>query len=480
MALDVIADKLEAYRSGRAVLRTATQRVVIQPHARVLCPIAMSGEDTTIHIIAYGHVNANPSFLSVPDPRNRDAQYRLFARMGGYLDRYFTACWRANTYPQIWVSTGSVAGHLDVIADRLRFSGYEVMAKRFGELLYYFTERYPIDGQQSLHDAASVLSRHWAIPQDEAENQHLLTVLTAISPPLGTNLMAAIARAEEIPMAANTNPEFDNIVLAPLVGDYNRARREGASLAVLELRAKLIETELKTVAGPIYRATRRAIELLRAQSLPALPALDEMERREKDIFSRYMNYLDSGGRLPRTDRPKAAAFGLTTREDAAQNLRAALVEGDRVERAKARLRGHVLTGEVAGGRRLRISPYRSRYIFRLRSRQAALPIRLGDELYWCDDPRLRVLVARIKRVGGQTHVTLELLGGMKAVGLPAVGTSMDFTHCVADWNRLWQSRDKLKRRLAVTPFTHDSTPLSGGSTASASPADPLAEVEALR
>jgi len=79
--LDLVA-RLLAFEGGRAVRIASRLQVSIQPDALVLCPLAMSGEDTTIHAVAVGRVGGTAEFRSVPDPRFRDDQFGLFAWLG--------------------------------------------------------------------------------------------------------------------------------------------------------------------------------------------------------------------------------------------------------------------------------------------------------------------------------------------------------------------------------------------------------------
>ena len=115
--LDLVA-RLLAYEGGQAT-RIVTHRLVdIRPDALVLCPLAMAGEDTTVHIVAIGRLGCPPEIYCVPDPRVRDDQYDLFAWLGTRIEAHFEASRRAGKYPQIWVSSGAVADHLDTLADR--------------------------------------------------------------------------------------------------------------------------------------------------------------------------------------------------------------------------------------------------------------------------------------------------------------------------------------------------------------------------
>lgn len=478
--LDLLA-RLLAYRDGRAYPQASHRQVSIQPDALVLAPLALAGEDTTIHIVAYGPVGRAPRVLCVPDPRKRDNQYGLFAELGADIEGYFRRCRDAGRFPQVWVSSGPVAAHLDTLADRLRYNRLTPSVKRFGELLSYATGRLPVAGQQALPTATGALKLHWATGQQDGEDEHLGALLTWLEPPAGRSILAAVAAAELEPMGVKTDPDFDRDVLAPLVGAYNEAARAGASAAALRARARVIRDALEPVVRRIYEATQRAVALLRATGLPPLPDLPAMEAREAAEFESFMAARDAAIPLALRDSPKAAAFGLAGREHALETVEAAVLLGDRVARARGRLSGRVLLGEVENPRSSRTGPRSFVYRFDVSSRQRVLHLRRRDELCWVDDPRLRVVVEDVRRDGGMTRVTVRLLAGQRAVGLPPRGATLELVESVPKWDDIWRVRGHLKTVLAVTPWTH----ADGGIPAPAAPArpappDPLAAVEALR
>jgi hypothetical protein len=264
-------------------------------------------------------------------------------------------------------------------------------------------------------------------------------------------------------MGVKTDPEFDARVLEPLVAAYDRATRgPTASPAVAKNAARSIRQVLEPVTQRVYAATQRAVTLLQTSGLPALPDLPEMERREAAEFESFMDTLDNGRRLTRRDGPRAAAFGLSAREEARENREAASVLGDRVARARGRLTGRVVVGSVENPRRVRIGPRSFEDRFELRSVQRILHVRLRDELLVVDDPRLKVLVEEVRRDGSSTVLGLRMLSGQRAVGLPAAGASLELVDGVPKWGDIWRVRGHLKKLLATTPWTHrtDGTPAS--------------------
>ncbi|HKC76166.1 MAG TPA: hypothetical protein VKF37_18495 [Chloroflexota bacterium] len=112
---------MEALRRGRAVRITSHRHVAIQPHALVLAPLVLAGEDTAVHILALGGLGQPARIRYVADPRQRDdLNTRLVAWLSHRLERYYAQCLADGTYPQLWVSSGAGARLLDVLPDRLR------------------------------------------------------------------------------------------------------------------------------------------------------------------------------------------------------------------------------------------------------------------------------------------------------------------------------------------------------------------------
>ena len=480
MSLDLnLIARLRAWEYGRAQLFASHCKIAIQPHAMMICPIAMAGEDTATHIMAVGSIGQPSEIYFVPDPRRRDDQNALFVNFGARLELYFQDCRNRRTYPQIIVSSGAAASHLDILSERLRFNKLDARIRRVGELLAYATERYPIDGQQAMHTATSALRQHWATGQDTGEDEHLLATLTWIDPPADRDVLEAVAEAEHTPMGINTDPMFDRETLAPLVDAYNEAFVAKASDATLDTLARQIQDELEPIVSSIYEATQRAIALLLNMELPWLPSLIDLERREAEEFENFMLGRDMGHFIPLSDSPKRAAFGYAAREDAAENLEALLLLEDRVARAQGKLEGRVLVGQVENPQVEHIGPRNFIYRFQLKSNQSVLRVRRRDELSWADDPRLRVIVEDVRREEAITTISLKIIKGQRAVGIPQEGMTLEVLPRVPDWNWIHRVRGHLRKRLAQTPWTHRSDSIPN-RPARNSPVDPLAIVEALR
>ncbi|MER9630979.1 hypothetical protein [Mesorhizobium sp. M0296] len=341
-----LVGRLRAFDAGRAVRAASHLQMVIQSHALIIAPLAMAGEDTTIHALAVGPVGGPPQIRVVPDPRVREEQYGLIAWLGVIIEAYFQRCRLAGEFPQIWVSSGAAAGHLDILADRLRFTRDNPPIKRVGELLTYATERSPVAGQQALMTATGALSAHYCTGQQEGEDEHLGAFLVWLDPPAHGDIRRAVEQAEREVMGVKTDPVFDRERLQPLVSAYGRARREGASVTEQQRRARAIENELIPIVERIYQAVQRALTFLQGQ-FPAAGVLDDLARREADEFESFMRGRDEDVALPYRDRPKAAAFKISERERAAQNVEQGALYGDALAQARGRLAGKIVSGRVS-------------------------------------------------------------------------------------------------------------------------------------
>lgn len=294
--LDLVA-KLFAFERGHALPIASHRRVAIRSEALVLCPIAMAGEDTATHIIACGPIRRPAEVFCVPDPRIGAEHYQLMESLAERIERLFEGALRNGSYPQIWVPSGAVATHVDLLAERLRYNRERATVRRLGELLSFFGERFPHAGQQALIVAPNALCTHWTTGQQPNEDQHLGAVLAWIDPPRGQDVWTAAAQSARVPMGLKTDPEFDRRTLAPLVAAFNEARRGEAGAGKVRSAAIAIRRALEPIVLEIHAATQRAITLLSRSGLAELGDLPALEEREAAEFASFMRSRDAGHHL---------------------------------------------------------------------------------------------------------------------------------------------------------------------------------------
>jgi hypothetical protein len=454
-----LVQRLEALRRGRAVRITSHRHVAIRPHALVLAPLVLAGEETAVHVLALGGLGQPARIRYVADPRQRDdLNAHIFAWLSRRLERYYAQCLADGTYPQLWLSSGIGAQLITILPDRLRSARANPAAQRLGLLLTYQSQRRPYPGQQTLQAATEALRLHVATGQQAGEDEHLAALLTWIFPPAGRSIQDAVADAEREPSGIKTDPGWDSTRLAGLMAAYARARRTRAPAPVLAARAHAIGAALVPVVQPIYANIQRAIRVLRALPCMELPALARFEQQEAAEFAYYMKYINGGGAIAVRDSVARAAQGLATREAAAQ-LSAAVVRcEDRVARARARLEGHILTGRIDQY----VCTHRGRNCYHIEfdlvSSQASPHVRVGDTIYWADNLLLGLAVTAHQRQGTQTRLHVVVQTGSTLRAQLHDGLVLDLTTDKPDWNRLTRDRTHVARVLAVPPWTHTPAP----------------------
>jgi hypothetical protein len=327
--------------------------------------------------------------------------------------------------------------------------------------------------------ATGALRQHLATGQQEGEDEHLGALLTWIAPPAGLPILEAVERAERQPMGANTDPEFDDKVLEPLVRAFNKARHDGAPPALRRAKALAVRDALAPVVVAIYRATQQAIEILRELGLPPLPDLETLEAREVANFDNFMRSRDQGYRVPLHDSAKAATHKLVARESAVEGWGAALVHGDRVERARSLVDGAVIAGVIEAVTSVSVGPRRKEHYVTLRSKQAVLRARARDQLCSIGDQTFAFVVEGVSRDDQESLIELKLTKGVRRVGELVRGVALELGSAPPDWGWSLRQQKKIKERLADPPWTH------GGEQPEAEarreiPDDLVAAVERLR
>ncbi len=453
-----VAARLRALQNGQAVPIVSQRQVVIQPHAKILTLISMAGEDTSVHAAAFGGFGEQAQVFVIADPRRRDDQNVLLRQLLPRFEAYYARCRADGTFPQIWVSSAGALSHLDTLADRLRFTD-EPEIRRLGELWTYAGERSPVAGQQALISASGALRLHYATGQQEAEDEHLLTLLTWIDPPRGRDIFAVVAAAEETPMGVQTDPGFDSASLQPAITDFHNAQSDGERA----FHQSRIQHLLEGVIRPIYTATQRAIAVLSQPRWRHNPALDELAEQESGEFQRFMGHRDEGRYLPYKDSAKASAIKIAARERAVDNVEAGMLRHDHAARERGVVKGSVLRGQLVGIHEHHLGPRRYEYDLVLTSHQDGLHLRLGDDLWLLDGPNLSLHITEIERRGPLTWVTGRVGTGKNAAKRMAAGPTLDFGPGAPNWRRLGQQLVQMNNRMANAPWTH------GGDIPPASP-----------
>ncbi|RWH76942.1 MAG: hypothetical protein EOQ86_20225 [Mesorhizobium sp.] len=404
-------------------------------------------------------------------------QYELLLGLLPQFEDYYAWCRTEETFPQIWVSSDGALGHLDTLADRLRFTD-DAQVKRLGELWTYAGERSPVAGQQALISATTALRAHYATGQQDTEDEHLGALLTWIEPPAGRDILAAVAMAEDQPMGAKTDPRFDTEELQPAVALFNKARQEG-DVRAQAFHAGRIQQMLETVIRPIYTATQRAMAILDQPRWKENTALEALGAQEAADFARFMQNRDAGYRLPYNDSAKAAAFKIVARERTVDNVEAAFIRHDRAARERGAESGRVLRGTIVERDKVKLAPYKFETRMVLSTPQDSLHLRAGDEIWNLDDPKLCLRVTEIERRGPFSWVSGIVEKGKKAALQLNIGDVLDLGAQDPDWDASIREFAQMSTRLAAQPWTHSEAMPAAAPSTKPRPNDLLAAVERM-
>ncbi len=458
--LDVVG-ALRALQRRRAQPMATCLHVTVQPHALVVCPLALAGAHGSVHVVAYGSIGqVEPHVLVAPDPRHPADREALLIRFGADLATYMDRCRAAGDYPQLWVTGMPTARHLGLVAERLRVHNATTPPGLLARHLAHFAARFPVAGQQALHVASHVIADHWATAEPGGPGAHLEALLLWFDAPAavagdGALFEGALAEARNRPMGVRTDPLRDTALHRAVVA-YSRARRSAdrpsqGGRVELDAPARAVWDILAPAARHAYDRVQRAVALIMGAGLAPLRGLDELDAAEADAFAYAMDAL-SAGRWSGRPSTRSMARSYLMRQAAQENVDAALVLGDRVARARARLTGTVVAGTVVAER---IVGTRDGVLV-VRTAQPILRVRSGDQMYWADDTRLRLRIEDIRPEdvadGATTVVILAITRGRRSVACPSPGAAIELVPAIPDWGRALRETARLSARPDAPPW----------------------------
>lgn len=488
-----LALQLEADLRGWAVRAASSAHVQVQPHARVLAMVKMAGEDTSCQIVALGRVGTAPEICSVAYPPDRAEQAKLYRWLAKRLVGYIRKCHRRGTYPQIWVSSPAVIEHLDTLCEYLRYNKKDRYLRALGRRLSYLTQRSFHAGQQCLLSVTGVLTDHFRVGQMPGENQHLGALLSWYDRDPQVSVLDAVEAAEMVPLGVSTDPTFDSEVLAPHIDDYHRAydllEKTGGTLLnrrLVRQRRAQIRADLEPIVRRTYDATQRGIAIFQAAQLPPLPDLWRFQQREWESFNLFMTRFRGGWRIALQDKPRAAVFEFSMREQNQKDYEIALVMGDAKVRVQKVFAGDVLRGKIRDRYQAPVGN-RLREHLVLHTLQADLRLRVGDRLHWVDYPYFEVEVVSLQDVvrGSRSYKRLDLCvwagmnRGKNSPGIPPLHTQMDLMSDQPRFDRWPRMLGRLKDALDQTSWTLGGASLPSPPKPLSVQKNLLAEVQGL-
>jgi len=476
-ALDVAA-RFRAAETNTAVRLGRVASAAISSAPYVFVGLSLAGEDATLHAVRFGRLGEAPIIdESVIDPRDRSAQYALFATIAA---AFFNICEEARlegTFPQIIVANESSAKHLSFLADRtlyLQDAQHATDAERertgmvniFGRYLSYFTMRAPIARQQALLSATRLLRATYVTGEAANDEDNLHVLRSWIEPlPIGVDPFEYRAAAAMRPSGKQTTTDVDRVLMRVLA-ELRTAEKMvppdqvAASLARTAIRALLHET-VEEIDG----AVRWALEHLRALALPVMPHIKEACNAEHKAFESFMRSRDEGFHLRRHDTPRHAAieYAYRTAEQGIADVGAMWY--DPVMRARAVIDGRVLRGTITAVDMVAGT-------MTVRTVQPSLRARVGDRFFAIDQTAYTVARAIFTADGIDVVVNAT-----PRIDAPQVGDRIDLLPNVPRFDDSVRSRNQAARRLAAPHWAYDEESLVTKGPVFTQPPDVLAALE---
>ncbi len=446
--------RIEAFEAGQAVPLATVRHVHLSDEPLVLVPLLLAGEAAAPLAALAGTDRGDPELLVVHQPRDRDQRFAFLADLArivvGYIEtrrgetelveatrnrdeweRYLDA-------PQLILPNVSGIDALRLLGRSSRFRSpqgpYPVdpMVPILGRYLTWFAEdRAPTAGSSVCLALTDVLSDHWASGQSALEDQHLAALMAWIRPesvaPEGhamTGAQAALLAEDPglFPSAGpSTDPEFDTIVLSPLIAAQRETEGDAAAQSVA---IEALRTALLSQLEPTWRLMWQGIDLLRG--LPDAAHDSHRWMVDRGRFTDFARKLDEGGPpQPRRDTAVVAAKKLADLEAAQEAYDKQRALDDPLILASSRVTGEAFAGMIVAvdaerqdtsGR----SPKPRPHVW-LRTADPVV-LRKGTKVACPQRPNQRPIIAGVTREGGDYIVELELVDGMGRKAVPEEGS----------------------------------------------------------
>lgn len=476
-ALDVAA-RLRAAETNTAVRLGRVASAAVERAPYVFVGLSLAGEDATLHAVRFGRYGEAPIVdESIIDPRDRSAQYALFATIATAFFRICEEAKLEGTFPQIIVANESSAKHLSYLADRtlyLQDAEHATDAERertamvniFGRYLSYFTTRAPIARQQALLSATRLLRATYVTGEAASDEDNLHVLRSWIEPlPVGVDPFDYRAAAATRPSGKQTTTDVDRELMRVLALLRTAEKAEppdqvAASLARTAIRALLHET-----VDDIDEAVRWALEHLGGLALPIMAHIKEARNAEQKAFESFMRSRDEGFHIRRHDTPRTAAieYAYRTAEQSIADVGAMWY--DPVMRARAVLDGRVLRGKVTAVDMIAGT-------MTVHTVQPSLRARVGDRFFATDQTAYTVTRAIFTDDGIDV-----IVNATPRIDAPQVGDRIDLLPNVPRFDDAVRSRNQAARRLAAPHWVYDEEAIATKGPVFTQPLDVIAELE---
>ena len=276
-----IVRRLIAFAQGHPLPRGKTKQVHIasDDDLLVLAFVRMGGESRPWGI-AFGHPDANPTILTVPEGRNRDLVTNMCSAFGptllGHLGtpgfvRGPATVWRdLQPIRQVWLPNGSHVDMLHHLAFAYTFTRWggeaTTVLNPLGRAVGWLFREAQRPGQQHVIAATEALRASYTFPAQPTRLEHLGFLLAWLDEELTSDeRLAAAHEAEQVAVSTTLDPTVERSRTEGPLAEWHEARDRGhadAERAAAEEIHDCLENELRRR----YRLTVQAIERLRGDT----------------------------------------------------------------------------------------------------------------------------------------------------------------------------------------------------------------------
>lgn len=419
--------RLRAAEAQAAMPLASVRHVHLSTRPMVVTAYHLAGDLGAALGFLVGTERGRPTLITVPEPRNRDLRFAAFVELAAVLRPYWdsfgsleyvTRTGRRGTVedpiaddaPQLVFPNSPTANWVCGLLGRaLRYlrstddTAIDPAIPALGRDLSFFSDRRAIVGQSVAIAATEFGTRHWATGQTPIEDQNVHSLAAwvardAIVARHGAmvDLRALLAAVEDWPAAGPVpDPTWDADRLAPLIGEFNGARRAG--------------TPTSAIRADLDAAVRGALMAGWETTWDLLAALSRLNAAAH-VGSRWTSDLRAWGyHLHRTRQDRAwfrrvptpiqAARLLGESEDSAARVAVEMALDDPLAAAVGIVAGDAIEGVVIAVDPANRAPGPSgrlirRPLFRLQTADTCdLPA--GTELHWRDRPALTVRIESV-------------------------------------------------------------------------------------
>ena len=434
MSSRAIVRRLRAWHFGEPLTRgTTIHTATAAPADRLLLSFVKMGGETRPWALAWKRGAAKVQFRFVPEPRFRAGVDEMLAEFGPVLADHFRNPAVTGDAPedasdlaplrQLWVPNGSHVSMLHHFAytyarrNLERDFAQELRLLGRTSLFLFLESQRP--GQQLVMAGSDVLRSAYDFPTEDVRQAHLGFLLAWLSARGNRDHgIAAALEAERLPVATALDPTDERTELAPLVEEYNEARRADNSKRMksaersigellrpeLERRLSLVSDAIDTVATdprPVNRGVGELVQLSLKQqwSEYVLGDLRAIERGQEPYVPSPETDFDARGAASRYFRYEAAA----------DRMFAALVHDDHELEAEAIASGRAFRGNVVKVRDEGSGRSTRPVLYVEDLTPGPLSLRVGDRVCFVGNPKREGQIRAIETPkGGAMVLVIEI------------------------------------------------------------------------